>query len=67
MHEGLKQNFAVVIVHGSGAETIELGGMAGLLEFTVGISQAKQLRVIALAHTDTVDAAETATVSNKAS
>ena len=40
---GLKQNSTIVLVPSSAIETMQLGGLAGLTELTIGIGQEKKM------------------------
>jgi len=44
LYEGLKQNSTIVIVPSSAVETMQLGGMAGLAAFTMGIGQERTIK-----------------------
>jgi hypothetical protein len=39
LYEGLKENASIVIVPSTVVETMQLGGVAGLTELTMGIGQ----------------------------
>ena len=39
LHEGLKQNSTIVIVPSTAVETMQLGGLAGLATFSMGLAK----------------------------
>jgi len=45
LYEGLKQNSTIVIVPSSAIDTMQLGGLAGLTAFTMGIGQEQANKV----------------------